>query len=200
MQRWIGVLIGACLLAAACTPTGSSQAPESLASAPASSTNSEQEPQDAFQDAGFSHQERAQVLRVVDGDTIQVRLTDGRVDRVRYIGIDTPETVAPDRPVEAWGAEATTFNEELLANGTIFLERDITNRDRFDRLLRYVYVAGPGDTQIFVNEALVTAGLASVTTFPPDVRYLDALLAAETEARLAERGIWGPAPGSAGPE
>ena len=120
--------------------------------------------------------ERATVVRVIDGDTIDVRLEDGGVERVRYIGIDTPETVHPTRGVEPYGPEASAYNAALLARGTVLLEKDVSERDRFDRLLRYVWVEQPGGDFLFVNEALVLAGLAVVSTFPPDVKFVERFL------------------------
>jgi len=124
------------------------------------------------------------VLRVIDGDTILVSL-GGREERVRYIGVDTPETVAPERPVECFGKEASDANAALVAGKTIRLERDVSDRDRFGRLLRYVYIGG-----VHVNEELVRRGYATVTTFPPDVRETARFRALEQEAREAGRGLW----------
>lgn len=115
-------------------------------------------------------QVRATLVRVIDGDTIAVRFDDGTTETVRYIGIDTPETVAPGRPVQAFGPEASARNKELLVGGEVFLERDISERDRFGRLLRYVYTLNADGALLFVNAALVRAGLATVSTFPPDVK------------------------------
>ena len=135
--------------------------------------------------------ESATLVRVVDGDTIVVRLESGHEDRVRYIGVDTPETVAPGQAVQPFGLEASARNAALLAGEELFLERDISDRDRFDRLLRYVWVrdVAAGDL-VMVNEVLVAEGLASVSTFPPDVKHIDRLRAAEAEARAREVGIW----------
>jgi micrococcal nuclease len=139
--------------------------------------------------------ERATVLRVVDGDTIEVDRGRGP-EKVRYIGIDTPETVDPSRPVAWMGREASAANAALVEGRTVVLERDVSETDRYGRLLRYVWIedpAGPGGW-IFVNLALVAAGFAQVATYPPDVRYAELFLAAQAEARAAERGLWGPRP------
>ena len=125
------------------------------------------------------------MLRVIDGDTILVAL-DGREERVRYIGVDTPETVAPDRPAGCFGEEASAANAVLVAGKTVELERDVSDRDRFDRLLRYVYADG-----VSVNEELVRRGYATATTFPPDVRENARLRALEREARETRQGLWG---------
>ena len=120
----------------------------------------------------------AKVSRVIDGDTIVI--ADG--SRVRYIGIDTPE-VYPE--AEAFGIEARQANRELVEGKTIHLERDISNTDRYGRLLRYVYV---GD--LFVNAELVRRGLAWAKAYPPDTRHHDYLEKLEAEAKQAGRGIW----------
>jgi micrococcal nuclease len=106
----------------------------------------------------------AQVVEVVDGDTIKVDI-DGTTYTVRYIGIDTPETKHPSEPVQWMGPEATAANRRLVDGKTILLERGISNTDQYRRLLRYVYV---GD--LFVNEELVRQGFAQVRTYPPDVK------------------------------
>ena len=134
--------------------------------------------------------ERVALVAVVDGDTIRVRRADGTQERVRYIGIDTPESVTPERPVEPWGQEASEANAALLATGTVYLERDISDRDRFGRLLRYVWVHTRTGDLLLINAELLARGLAEVTTFPPDVKHRDTLLAAEAEAREVGLGLW----------
>jgi micrococcal nuclease len=126
----------------------------------------------------------ARVLRVVDGDTIIVQL-DGRRERVRYIGIDTPESVAQNQPIACFGREASEANKALVSGKTVRLERDISDRDRYGRLLRYVYVDGA-----FVNGELVRRGYASAITIQPDVRENDRLRSLEREARESGRGLW----------
>jgi micrococcal nuclease len=138
--------------------------------------------------------ESALVLRVVDGDTIVVDRGQGP-ERVRYIGMDTPETVHPDLPVEWMGKEASAANRAMVEGREVVLEHDVSETDGFGRLLRYVWVRD-GDRWQFVNLALVAAGFAQVVTYPPDVKYVDAYLAAQTAARDAGRGLWGDAPGT----
>ncbi|WKZ26862.1 MAG: thermonuclease family protein [Candidatus Paceibacterota bacterium] len=125
------------------------------------------------------------VTRVVDGDTIDVDY-NGTIERVRYIGIDTPETVDPRKPVQCFGKEASRRNTELVLGKSVRLEKDVTDRDAYGRLLRYVYV---GD--FFVNLELVKNGFAKVYTYPPDVKYDSVFLAAQTEARNSATGLWG---------
>jgi len=123
----------------------------------------------------------ATVVSVVDGDTIKIE--GGEV--VRYIGVDTPETVAPNKPVQCYGKEASAKNNELVQGKVVELVRDVSQRDKFGRLLRYVWV---GD--VMVNEYLVKEGYAHVSTYPPDVSYVDTFLAAEKSAREANKGLW----------
>jgi micrococcal nuclease len=130
----------------------------------------------------------AVVERVVDGDTLTVRI-GGRSERVRLIGIDTPESVDPRRPVECFGKEAAAHLAELLPEGSaVRLERDVEPRDRFDRLLAYVYRRSDG---LFVNLAMVADGYAEVATFPPNVAHTADFTAAAADAREAGRGLWG---------
>ena len=131
---------------------------------------------------------RAKVARVVDGDTIEVEIA-GKRYTVRYIGIDTPETKHPQKPVEWMGLEAAAKNEELVGGKIVELEKDVSETDRYGRLLRYVWV---GD--LMVNAELVRLGFAQVSTYPPDVRYADLFLNLQREAREAGRGLWGPTP------
>lgn len=121
------------------------------------------------------------VTRVVDGDTIVVG-----EERVRLIGIDTPESVRPGTPVECFAREASAEMKRLVGGRQVRLELDAQKRDRYGRLLAYVY---RGD--LFVNEKMVRRGFASVATFPPNVRHVDRFLRAQREARAAGRGLWG---------
>lgn len=138
---------------------------------------------------------QASVVRVIDGDTIEVDIA-GNVHKVRYIGIDTPETVHPTRGEEPYGKEASAKNRELVNRKVVRLERDVSETDKYSRLLRYVWV---GD--LFVNAELVRLGYAQVVTYPPDVKYQDLFLQLQREAREAGRGLWGtqaPQPTTAG--
>lgn len=128
------------------------------------------------------------VTRVVDGDTIRVQL-GGHEVRVRLIGIDTPE-IAPGQPMECFGEEASAFTERELEGERVRLEFDVERFDRFGRTLAYVF-----HDDLF-NEELVAQGYATVTTFPPNVRYVDRFLAAQRAAREAGRGLWGACGGS----
>ncbi len=130
----------------------------------------------------------ATVERVVDGDTIVV-LIGGRQETVRLIGIDTPESVAPTRPVQCFGKEASLHLEAVLPEGTeITLVRDVEARDAYQRLLGYVVRSSDG---LFVNLELVAAGYAAVLNYPPNDHYADVLGRAEADAVAAGRGLWG---------
>ncbi len=127
----------------------------------------------------------ALVVRVVDGDTIQVRLS-GKEVTVRYIGINTPESVDPRRPAERFGKEAADRNRQLVQGKLVQLERDVSETDRFGRLLRYVWLDGT-----LVNAVLVQEGYARAVSYPPDVKYQERLREAERYARASKRGLWG---------
>ena len=129
----------------------------------------------------------AVVVRPVDGDTIVVEIA-GQEEAVRFIGIDTPESVAPDRPVECFGPEAKARTAELLPAGTVVrLERDVEPRDRYDRLLAYVFRASDDE---LVNLLLVEEGYAEARSYPPNVARQGELDRAEAEARAAGKGLW----------
>jgi len=128
--------------------------------------------------------DQAQVTRVVDGDTIEV-LMAGITYRIRYIGIDTPETVDPRRPVQCYGREASARNRELVEGKTVELEKDVSETDEFGRLLRYVWVDGE-----MVNATLVREGYAVAATYPPDVKHQELFLGLQREAIDAGRGLW----------
>jgi micrococcal nuclease len=129
----------------------------------------------------------ATVVHPVDGDTVVVQV-DGREASVRLIGIDTPESVAQDRPVECFGPEAKARLAELLPEGTVVrLERDVEARDRYDRLLAYVTREEDG---VLVNLLLVEEGFAEAQAYPPNTARQAQLEAAQTQARAAGRGLW----------
>jgi micrococcal nuclease len=125
------------------------------------------------------------VVSVADGDTVRVRLGSGDTERVRYIGIDTPETEKPDAPAECYADRARAFNARLVDHRDVRLELDVEQRDRYGRLLAYVYV---GDTN--VGAELLRAGYAVVLTVPPNVRFAARFHRLAREARHARRGLW----------
>ena len=122
----------------------------------------------------------ATVVNVIDGDTIDVEL-NGIEYRVRYVGVDTPERDEP------YYREATGFNRDLVANETIILVQDVSETDRFGRLLRYVYL----EDGTFVNAELIAGGFARTVTFPPDVAQTDYFQDLQRAARNDNLGLWG---------
>jgi micrococcal nuclease len=158
----IALLAAASLLAAACAPTRPAGTPVGS--------------------------DRGVVVHHIDGDTFDVRI-DGRTERVRLIGVDTPETVAPNRPVQCYGPEASAFVASVLPEGTeVRLERDAVARDRYGRLLAYVYRA---DDDLLVNLALVEHGYAEAKSYGDNEALHRTFAAAGAEARAAGRGLWG---------
>lgn len=124
------------------------------------------------------------VTRIVDGDTIEV--SGGQT--IRLIGIDTPETKHPSRPVECFGAQATQHATELMGPGTsVRLVYDVERTDRYGRTLAYVHRVSDA---LFVNLEMVRDGFAVTATYPPNVAHVETFRAAEREARSANRGLW----------
>lgn len=126
------------------------------------------------------------VAKVVDGDTI--KLANGQT--VRYIGIDTPETVDPRTETQCYARQASNFNEQLVKDQVVRLEKDVSETDRYGRLLRYVYVDFNGQ-EIMVNKYLVEKGFAVVDTHPPDLKYAELFKQAEEVAMMTDLGLWG---------
>lgn len=135
--------------------------------------------------------EEARVVRVADGDTLTIEI-DGRRDRLRYIGVDAPELADPDAglPAECGAAAASAANLAHVADGEITLERDVTDRDRFGRLLRHPWVVRDGEW-LLVTEALVADGALEARSFPPDTLHDARLERAEGDARERGAGLWG---------
>ena len=159
VRRWRVVLLTvAGLLAPACTITGSDQPPPHV-----------------------------QVVTVTDGDTIWVCCLNGQREKVRYIGIDAPETQHPVKGVQEYGHEAKAANRKLMQGKAVRLEFDVARRDRYGRLLAYVYL----EDGMFVNAWLVEHGFAQVMTVPPNVKYQNLFLRLQREARGSKRGLWG---------
>jgi micrococcal nuclease len=137
---------------------------------------------------------KATVIYVVDGDTIHVRLENGRKEKVRLIGIDTPEST---RPIELYGKVAATYTRKKLADKTIYLELDVAQWDKYGRLLAYVWLVPPRDNsktevrKAMFNATLLLVGMARIMTVPPNVKYADMFVEFQKEAREAEKGLWG---------
>jgi micrococcal nuclease len=125
------------------------------------------------------------VTKIVDGDTIDVKI-DGKEERIRLLLVDTPETKDPDKPVQPFGPEATEFAEKTLSNKEVRLEFDGPERDKYERLLAYLWI---GD-KIF-NQMLLEEGLARVAyVYEPPYRHYDAFIAAQEKAKSEKKGIW----------
>lgn len=133
----------------------------------------------------------ATIDRVVDGDTVDVLIGAGK-ERIRLLGINTPESVDPRKPVECYGKEASKRTAELLPRGTrVRLVRDVEARDKYGRLLAYIYRVDDGS---YVNLTLVREGYARILTIPPNGADVIELTAAANEASAAKRGLWGACP------
>ncbi len=191
--RWgPGVLALAVVLATGCAPDEPPEAPtETSAPAPAphTPTDTGDTPDTTPTDTGDTVLgPNAVVERIVDGDTIIVEVA-GRRERVRLIGIDTPESVDENRPVQCYGHEASAHLAELLPPGTpVTLVLDDEPRDRYDRLLAYVIRS---DDQLFVNLHMLEEGYAGPLTIAPNDHYANRFEAAAAEARADGRGLWG---------
>ena len=186
-MRLAVVALALLLFAAACEPAAPAGETPGLEGQDAPPTTAEPTSTAAPASGGPtpSGLEQAVVVNVVDGDTIDV-LLGGEERRVRYIGVDTPETVDPRRPAGCFGAEASARNRELVEGKAVGMERDVSEADAFGRLLRYVWLDGR-----MVNARLVEEGYATASTYPPDVKYAALFASLQAEAREARRGFWG---------
>ncbi len=133
------------------------------------------------------------VVRIVDGDTIRVALPSGE-EPVRYIGVDTPESVKPGAPVECFAKRASAFNARLVEGERVRLVADVEARDRYGRRLAYVYRVRDG---LFVNAELVRRGYATAVSYPPNVAHQTRLRRLARAARLSGRGLWSECVGAA---
>ena len=131
---------------------------------------------------------RGRVVRAVDGDTIIVEGGDGRIEDVRLLGIDTPETVDPRRPVGCYGPEASAFTKHLVTGRRVTLRYDRELHDRYGRFLAYVWLAGR--RPLFVNAELVRRGYARSYPFPPNTAHAALFAALERSAAVAGKGLW----------
>ena len=141
--------------------------------------------------------EVATVERVVDGDTIEVKI-DGEKFKVRLIGVDTPETKHPRKPVEPYGKEASEYTKKKLEGKKVYLEKDVSDTDRYSRLLRYVWLNKPNVDKKLTEEmlkdnfnlTLVKEGYGKSSTFPPDVKYAEIIKEYQREAVKENKGLW----------
>ena len=172
-RRWASAALASAVLLAGCSRGGSDSGGE-----PGTEPSGEH--------GAFAA--NAAVESVIDGDTIEVSMGSGS-ETVRLVGIDTPETVDPNRPEQCYGAEASDYLKSLLPAGTpVTLVLDIEARDSFGRLLAYVMRSGD---EMFVNWEMVASGHASALFIEPNRFYEGALSAAETRARSTGLGLWG---------
>lgn len=141
--------------------------------------------------------EQAKVVRVVDGDTIVVDRGRGE-EKIRFVLVNTPETKHPKKGVEFYGKEASDFTKNALSNKTVYLQKDVSETDKYGRLLRYIWLERPTSnepsneevrTKCF-NAILLAGGYANVSTFPPDLQYVDLFRQIEREAREKNLGLW----------
>lgn len=132
--------------------------------------------------------EKTKVIRVIDGDTIEIE----NKQKVRYIGINTPELKNKKKSIDCFGNEAYLKNKQLVEGKEVFLEKDISQVDKYGRLLRYVYLTDKPSTNEadFVNLYLLANGYASIMTIPPDVKYVDLFKKAQENARVKNLGLW----------
>jgi micrococcal nuclease len=138
-------------------------------------------------DAGPARAGEGQVTRITDGDTIRV-MVGGVEEKVRYIGVDTPESVKPGTPVQCFAKAASAFNAKLVEGRRVRLETDAEARDRYGRLLAYVYREPDG---LFVNAELVRGGYAQPLTIAPNVRFAERFRTLAADARRRGAGLWG---------
>lgn len=131
-----------------------------------------------------SESKTADVVRVIDGDTIKVNTHQG-TETVRYIGIDTPETVKPGEKVQCFGREASDANRRLVMGHRVRLVTDSEPRDRYGRLLAYVWSGN-----VFINARLIAGGYAHARQYPPNTRYAARFSELERRAKRARRGLW----------
>lgn len=161
--------------------TPSSPAPSTLPSESALSATNSAQSIDSLPTSTQSAQ-LFMVTKVIDGDTIEIETGQ----KVRYIGIDTPELHHPQKKVECFSQQADEANKKLVEGKRVKLVKDISEIDRFGRLLRYVWV-----DDIFVNEKLVQEGFAYASSYPPDVHFQEVFRTAQEIAKLEKKGLWG---------
>ncbi len=127
------------------------------------------------------------IAHVIDGDTVDIDI-DGRTERVRLIGVDTPETKHPTKPIECFGPEASAYLTQLLPKGTaVRIERDVEARDRYGRMLLYLYL---GSNDLFINLDLVARGFGTPMSIEPNTFYRNDFVRAAAQAEAANVGLW----------
>jgi micrococcal nuclease len=190
--KYLVVLAVTISLLAGCEGLGvyANSSEEEAESTPSSNTPAEQTTAKTTANQGIDesrYDATATVTRVVEGDTVDISPAVQGITRVRFIGVDSPETEDPICGNQPYGDEASTYTKSRLENQEVGLEFDVQKTDGYDRLLAYVY---PTDDEMF-NETLLKEGYAQLATFRPNVKYEERLSAAQEVARAAGRGLWG---------
>ena len=139
-------------------------------------------------------EEGALVVFVNSGNTIDVQLADGTVERVRMVGVNAPRIDVPDFGDECFGPESTTFLTDWVSGQMVRLARDVSDRDGTGRLLRHVWIQDAGGTEVMVGEVLIAGGYAEANAIAPDVQMAEQLSAVEADARDRAAGQWGACP------
>ncbi len=129
-------------------------------------------------------QEMAKVISVTDGDTLRVEINGENIP-IRLIGIDTPEISHPSEPIQCYGPEAKQALEDLVLNKEVVLEKDSSDKDKYERFLRYIWLG-----EVMVNEYMTAAGFALASAYPPDTKYQDRISAGELSAKNDLKGLW----------
>lgn len=130
---------------------------------------------------------RVKIVKVVDGDTVDIDI-NGRTERVRLIGVNTPETKHPTKPIECFGPEASAYMSQLLPKGTaVRIERDVEARDRYGRMLLYLYL---GSNNLFINLDLVARGYGTPMSIEPNTFHRNDFVRAAAQAEAANVGLW----------
>lgn len=190
MKKWFAIFSMCVLILSGCSLTGGQQNKHSSTTTNESATNeaaSDQQSKKAYAGTNKSDVKgiRAVVVRVVDGDTFVARMANGKEERVRMILVDTPETKHPRLGVQPFGPEASSFTKSQLTGKTVTLEFDVQERDKYGRLLAYVWLNHQN-----YNKLLIEKGLARVAVFPPNTKYVDEFRAAQAVAQREKKGIW----------
>ncbi|SFE57899.1 thermonuclease family protein [Peptostreptococcus sp. D1] len=141
--------------------------------------------------------ETAKVTKVVDGDTINIQVNEKNY-KVRMIGVDTPETVHPSKPIQFYGREASDYTKKNLTDKTVYLQKDVSDTDKYGRLLRYVWTTPPSSDnpseeeiiEYMYNANLVKNGYAHAYTYQPNSRYSDLFSKLQSSAREKNIGLW----------
>lgn len=197
----LGLMLSGCTEGPADVDSGTVQEQSSESDVPDKSVASDVEPSAEEEQATAPVQSssfaKATVTRVVDGDTMDVSYEDGSTQRIRFIGVNTPETKHPTKGVEFYGHEASNYTKDSLTGKSVYLQKDVSDTDQYGRGLRYVWLEIPSDenseqeirSKMF-NAILVLNGYANVMTYPPDVKYAEHFKAFQSEAKASNTGLW----------